>query len=85
MIKPIGDKVAIEPIPKNIFTASGIILPDFDKNQPQEGIVVALGSATTGDVQLGDRVYYSKFAGFDVSYGGTNYLVIPEDEIEAIL
>lgn len=85
MIKPIGDKVVIEPLKKSFFTASGIILPDFDKTQSQEGVVVAIGSTTTGDVKPGDRVHYSKYAGFDASYEGVDYLIIPEDEIEAIL
>lgn len=84
MIKPIGDKVAIQAIPKVLSTASGIILP-ADGHQSIEGIVVALGTATIGDVQLGDKVLYSKYAGFDVSHGGVDYLVIPEDEIEAVL
>ena len=67
MIKPLGDRVVIEPIDKEETTASGIVLPDTAKEKPQEGKVVAVGSGTLHDgeripveVKEGDRVFFHK-------------------------
>ncbi|MCR2803417.1 co-chaperone GroES [Paenibacillus soyae] len=92
MIKPLGERVLIEPIAKEETTASGIVLPDTAKEKPQEGKVVAVGSGTLKDgvrvaleVKEGDRVLFSKYAGTEVKYEGKEYLIMKESDIHAIL
>jgi Co-chaperonin GroES (HSP10) len=93
MIKPLGDRVLIEPIEKEETTASGIVLPDTAKEKPQEGKVVAVGSGTLDDdgdrvpleVKVGDRVIFSKYAGTEVKFEGKEYLIMRESDILAIL
>ncbi|GMK46399.1 co-chaperone GroES [Paenibacillus glycanilyticus] len=91
MIRPLGERVLIEPIAKEETTASGIVLPDTAKEKPQEGKVVAIGSGTLKDgvrvaleVQVGDRVLFSKYAGTEIKYDGKEYLIMKESDIHAI-
>ncbi len=91
MIKPLGERVLIEPIAKEETTASGIVLPDTAKEKPQEGVVVAVGSGTLKDgvrvaleVKEGDRVLFSKYAGTEIKYEGKEYLIMKESDIHAI-
>ncbi|MFF2483327.1 co-chaperone GroES [Paenibacillus sp. NPDC058071] len=91
MIKPLGERVLIEPIAKEETTASGIVLPDSAKEKPQEGKVVAVGSGTLKDgvrvaleVKEGDRVLFSKYAGTEIKYDGKEYLIMKESDIHAI-
>ncbi|MFD2114828.1 co-chaperone GroES [Paenibacillus yanchengensis] len=91
MIKPLGERVLIEPVAKEETTASGIVLPDTAKEKPQEGIVVAVGSGTLKDgvrvaleVKEGDRVLFSKYAGTELKYEGKEYLIMKESDIHAI-
>ncbi|MFF2093753.1 MULTISPECIES: co-chaperone GroES [Paenibacillus] len=91
MIKPLGERVLIEPIAKEETTASGIVLPDSAKEKPQEGKVVAVGSGTLKDgvrvaleVKEGDRVLFSKYAGTEIKYEGKEYLIMKESDIHAI-
>lgn len=91
MIKPLGERVLIEPIAKEETTASGIVLPDTAKEKPQEGQVVAVGSGTLKDgvrvaleVKEGDRVLFSKYAGTEIKYEGKEYLIMKESDIHAI-
>ncbi|EFM11870.1 Chaperonin Cpn10 [Paenibacillus curdlanolyticus YK9] len=92
MIKPLGERVLVEPIAKEETTASGILLPDTAKEKPQEGKIIAVGSGTLKDgarialeVQVGDRVLFSKYAGTEVKYEGKEYLIMKESDIHAIL
>jgi len=92
MIRPLGERVLIEPIGKEETTASGIVLPDTAKEKPQEGKVVAVGSGALKDgaripleVKEGDRVLFSKYAGTEVKYEGKEYLIMKESDIHAIL
>ncbi|HLR80994.1 MAG TPA: co-chaperone GroES [Bacillota bacterium] len=93
MIKPLGDRVVIELVEQEEKTASGIVLPDSAKEKPQEGKVVAVGTGRVTDsgekvaleVSEGDRVIYSKFAGTEVEYDGTEYLILREDDILAVI
>lgn len=92
MIKPLGDRVIIEPIEKEETTASGIVLPDSAKEKPQEGKVVAVGSGALKDgeripleVKEGDRIIFSKYAGTEVKYEGRELLIMRESDILAIL
>lgn len=91
MIKPLGERVLIEPIAKEETTASGIVLPDTAKEKPQEGKVVAVGSGALKDgvrvaleVKEGDRVLFSKYAGTEIKYEGKEYLIMKESDIHAI-
>jgi len=93
MIKPLGDRVIIELVEQEEKTASGIVLPDSAQEKPQEGKVVAVGSGRVNDkgvkealeVAEGDRIIFSKFAGTEVKYEGTEYLILREDDILAII
>ncbi|GGG08892.1 co-chaperone GroES [Paenibacillus abyssi] len=92
MIRPLGERVLIEPIAKEETTASGIVLPDTAKEKPQEGKVIAVGKGTQKDgvfvaleVKEGDRVIFSKYAGTEIKYEGKEYLIMKESDIHAIL
>ncbi|TGB01491.1 co-chaperone GroES [Halobacillus salinus] len=93
MLKPLGDRIVIELIEEEQTTASGIVLPDSAKEKPQEGKVVAVGTGRITDngekvaleVAQGDRVIYSKFAGTEVKYEGTEYLIIRESDVLAVV
>ncbi|WP_100012587.1 co-chaperone GroES [Lentibacillus sediminis] len=93
MIKPLGDRVVIELVEQEEKTASGIVLPDSAKEKPQEGKVVAVGSGKVIDsgekvaleVTEGDRIVFSKFAGTEVNYEGTEYLILRESDILAVI
>jgi len=87
MIKPVGDRVIIEPIEKEVTTASGIILPDSAKEKPQEGRVVAVGSRRNEkgerealDVKEGDRIVFSKYSGTELKYQEKEYLILRESD-----
>lgn len=92
MIRPLGDRVVIEAVAKEETTASGIVLPDSAKEKPQEGKVVAVGSGALKDgeripleVQVGDRIIFSKYAGTEVKYEGKELLILRESDILAVL
>jgi len=90
-VKPLGDRVLVEPQEKEETTASGLVLPDTAKERPQEGKVIAVGPGRLNDdgkriamdVKAGDVVVYSKFAGTEYSENGTDYLVLRESDILA--
>ncbi len=87
-IKPLADRVLIEPMPAETTTASGIIIPDSAKEKPQRGTVIALGNGTKDQpmtVKEGDAVLYSKYAGTELSLDGKDYLMMRESDILAIL
>lgn len=92
MIKPVGDRVIIEPIEKEVTTASGIVLPDSAKEKPQEGRVIAVGSRRNEkgerealDVKEGDKVIFSKYGGTEVKYQNKEYLIMRESDILAVI
>ncbi|MBM7601559.1 chaperonin GroES [Virgibacillus halotolerans] len=93
MIKPLGDRVVIELVEQEEKTASGIVLPDSAKEKPQEGKVVAVGSGRVTEngekvaleVAEGDSIIFSKFAGTEVKYEGTEYLILRESDILATI
>jgi chaperonin GroES len=87
-IKPIGDRVVVQPSAAETTTASGIIIPETAKEKPQKGIVVAVGNGKkdyTMSVKVGDTVLYGKYSGTDFKYEGTDYLIMREEEIYAII
>ena len=92
-LRPLGDRVWIEPIEQEATTASGIILPETAKEKPQEGKVLAVGPGVRNDkgerqpldVEVGDRVLFAKYAGTEVKQEGTKYLIMRESDILAIV
>jgi chaperonin GroES len=87
-IKPLSDRVLIEPIAAETITASGIHIPDTIKEKPQKGTVVAVGNGKKDEpltVQVGDTVLYGKYAGTDLKYDGKDYLIMREEDILAII
>ena len=87
-IKPLADRVLIEPLQAETKTASGIIIPDNAKEKPQKGTVVAVGPGTKDEkvtVKVGDTVLYGKYAGTELKLDGTDYLMMRESDILAIV
>ncbi|CAH1203697.1 MULTISPECIES: co-chaperone GroES [Paenibacillus] len=92
MIRPLGERVLVEPLEQEQTTSFGIVLPDSAKEKPQEGKVIAVGSGALKDgvrvaleVKEGDRVIFSKYAGTEIKYEGKEYLIMKESDIHAIL
>ena len=87
-MKPINDRVVIKPSEAEETTKGGIIIPDTAKEKPQRGEVVAVGPGKDGNlmtVQVGDIVLYGKYAGQEITYQGTDYLIMREDDILVVL
>ena len=87
-IKPLADRVIIEPMQAETKTASGIIIPDNAKEKPQRGTVAAVGKGTKDEpitVKVGNTVLYSKYAGTELKLEGTDYLIMRESDILAIV
>ena len=87
-IKPLADRVLVEPLEAETTTASGIIIPDTAKEKPQRGTVVAVGPGTKDEpitVKVGDTVIYGKYSGTELKLEGTDYLIMRESDILAIV
>ena len=87
-IKPLADRVLIEPAAAETKTSSGIIIPDSAKEKPQKGTVVAIGKGTKENpitVKVGDQVLYGKYAGTELQHEGSDYLIMKESDILAIV
>lgn len=87
-IKPLADRVIIEPAAAETKTASGIIIPDSAKEKPQEGTVIAVGTGKKDEpmtVKKGDKVLYGKYAGTELKLNGKDYLIMRESDILAII
>lgn len=92
-IKPLSDRVVVEPLEAEEKTSGGIYLPDTAKEKPQMGKIVAAGPGKTSDagslipmeVKAGDKVLYGKYSGNDVTIDGKNYLIMRESDILAII
>ena len=87
-IKPLADRVLIEPAPAEEKTAAGIIIPDTAKEKPQKGTVMAVGSGKKDEpltVKTGDIVLYGKYAGTEITIDGVSYLIMRESDIVAII
>jgi len=91
-IKPLGDRVLVEPLERDEVTKSGIVLPDTAKEKPQEGTIVSVGSGRIDDkgqkhaleVKNGNKVLYGKYAGTEIKIEGKEYLILSEKDILAI-
>jgi len=83
MIKPLGDRVVVEPALKQEKTESGIILPDTAQEKPQEGKVLAVGDCET--IKKNDSVLYPKFSGTEINHEGKDVLIMSEKEVLAVV
>ena len=87
-IKPLADRVLVEPLEAETKTASGIIIPDSAKEKPQKGIVVAVGPGTKENpvtVKVGNTVLYGKYSGTELKLENNDYLIMRESDILAIV
>lgn len=87
-LKPINDRVVVQPAAADEKTSGGIIIPDTAKEKPQKGKVVAVGPGKEDQkltVKKGDVVLYGKYAGQELNYEGKEYLIMREDDILVIL
>lgn len=87
-VKPLADRVLVEPAAAEQKTLGGIIIPDTAKEKPQRGKVVAVGAGKKDEpmtVKVGDTVLYGKYAGTELSIDGVDYLIMKESDILAII
>lgn len=87
-IKPLADRVLVEPKAAEEKTAGGLFIPETAKERPLEGKVVAVGSGTkdiTMEVKIGDCVLYGKYAGTEINVEGKEYLIMKQSDIFAII
>lgn len=87
-IRPLADRVLVEPSAAETKTASGIIIPDTAQEKPQQGKVVAVGSGKKDEpitVKVGDTVLYGKYGGTEIKHDGKEYLIMRESDIYAII
>jgi len=92
-VKPLSDRVLVQPLEEKEVVKGGIIIPDSAKEKPQEGKVVALGTGKLDEkgnkvaftVKVDDRVLISKYGGTEIKIDGTSYLIMREDDILGIL
>ena len=87
-IKPLADRVLVQPAAAEEKTASGLYIPDTAKEKPQKGQVIAVGNGKKDEpltVKVGDTVLYCKYSGTELSVDGNDYLIMRESDIFAIL
>jgi chaperonin GroES len=92
-LKPLGDRLVVKPIEQEEQTASGIFLPETAKEKPQQGKVIAAGPGARKesgeriamDVNVDDTVLYARYAGTSIKLDGTEYLILKETDVLAIV
>jgi chaperonin GroES len=92
-LRPLGDRVVIQPTPREEMTKSGIVLPDTAKEKPQEGSVLAVGPGRilddgkreSVDVKVGDKVLYAKYAGTEFKIDENELLIVSQKDILAVV
>ncbi len=87
-IKPLADRVLIEPAPAETKTVGGIIIPDTAKEKPLQGTIVAVGTGTKDEEMVlkeGDVVLYGKYAGTELEHDGKKFLIMRQNDVVAIL
>jgi chaperonin GroES len=93
VLKPLEDRIVVQPLEAEQVTASGLVIPDTAKEKPQEGKVIAVGPGRVDDkgarvpvdVAVGDVVLYSKYGGTEVKYSGEEYLVLSARDVLAVI
>lgn len=87
-VKPLADRVLVEPAEAEQKTAGGIIIPDTAKEKPQKGTIIAVGPGKKDEpmtLKVGDQVLYGKYSGTEISIDGANFLIMKESDIYATL
>ncbi len=92
-LRPLGDRMVVKPTEQEEVTSSGIYLPETAKEKPQQGSVIAVGPGTRDDdgdriamdVKVGDIVLYAKYSGTTIKLTGTEYLILKESDVLAIV
>jgi chaperonin GroES len=92
-IRPLSDRVVVEPLEAEGKSKGGIILPDTAKEKPQEGKIVAVGKGKVDDngklipmgVEVGDKVLYGKYSGTEITIDGKEYMILKEEDVLAVL
>ena len=92
-IKPLGNRIVVEPIEQQDVTIGGIVLPDTAKEKPQKGVVLAVGPGEkdengkhiTLDVKVDDKVLFAKYSGTEIKYEGKKILILRESDILAVV
>jgi len=87
-IKPLADRVLVEPLPAETQTASGLFIPDSAQEKQHKGIVVAIGNGKKDEpltVKVGNQVLYGKYSGSEITLDGNDYLMMREEDILAII
>jgi chaperonin GroES len=92
-IKPLEDRILVQPLEAETTTASGLVIPDTAKEKPQEGKVLAVGAGAFDsdgkrkpmDIAVGDTVIYSKYGGTELKYAGEVYLLLNSRDVLAII
>ncbi len=87
-VKPLADRVLVEPAPAETKTAGGLIIPDTAKEKPMKGKVIAVGNGKPDEpmtVKVGDTVLYGKYAGTELQVEGKDLLIMRESDIFAII
>ncbi len=87
-IKPLADRVLVEPKAAETKTAGGLIIPDNAKEKPQEGTVLAVGTGKKDEpmeVKVGDKVLYGKYAGTEINAEGKSYMIMRQSDILAVI
>lgn len=93
MIRPLGERVVVKPLPGEEKTKGGIVLPDTAKEKPQEGEIVAVGSGrlldngqrVSIDLKVGDKILFSKYAGNEVKIDDVEYLILRESDVLGVM
>jgi chaperonin GroES len=92
-LKPLGDRIVVEPLEAEEKTKGGIILPDTAKEKPQEGKVVAIGKGKLDEngkplpmeIKVGDKILYGKYAGTEITVDGKEYMILKEEDVLAVV
>jgi chaperonin GroES len=87
-VKPLADRVLVEPAEAETKTAGGIIIPDSVKEKPQRGTVIAVGGGKKDEpmtVKVGDSILYGKYSGTEIQIEGKDYLIMRESDIFAVV
>ncbi|GAB4461474.1 MAG: co-chaperone GroES [Armatimonadaceae bacterium] len=93
MLKPLGDRVVVKALEAETTSRGGIVLPDTAQERPQTGEVLAVGpgkvldngSTAAMEVQVGDKVVYSKYGGTEIKVGGEEYIILRQDDILGVV
>ncbi|MGN0189978.1 MAG: co-chaperone GroES [Candidatus Cryptobacteroides sp.] len=88
MIRPLSDRVLVEPKEAETKTAAGLYIPDTAKEKPQQGTILAVGAGKKDEpmeLKVGDVVLYGKYAGTEITVDGKNYLIMKQSDVLAVL